>query len=101
MPQEKLELPFSIEEYEGRVDASQLVNRIRLVKSAREIEYIRAAARTVEAAAQAAIRAMRVGATENDVAAALYQAEIWAGSEYTGHASLISSGPRSSRSFAT
>jgi Xaa-Pro dipeptidase len=83
------------------VDASQLVNRIRLVKSAREIEYVRAAARTVEAAAQAAIRAMRVGATENDVAAALYQAEIRAGSEYTGHASLISSGPRSSRSFAT
>src|SRR6059058_5023337 len=37
------------------VDASQLVNRIRLVKSAREIEYIRAAARTVEAAAEAAI----------------------------------------------
>jgi Xaa-Pro dipeptidase len=83
------------------VDASQLVNRIRLVKSPREIEYIRAAARTVEAAAAAAIGALRVGATENDSAAALYAAEISAGSEYTGHASLISSGPRSARSFAT
>lgn len=82
-------------------DASQFVNRVRLVKSPREIEYVRAAARAVEAAAEAAIGAMRVGATENDVAAALYAAEITAGSEYTGHASLISSGARSARSFAT
>lgn len=86
---------------ERLVDASQLVNRLRLVKSAQEIEYIRAAARTVDAAAEAAVGALRVGATENDAAAALYAAEIRAGSEYTGHASLISSGPRSARSFAT
>lgn len=86
---------------ERLTDASQLVNRVRLVKSASEIAYIRAAARTVEAAVAAAIEALRVGATENDVAAALYQAAIAAGSEYTGHASLISSGSRSARSFAT
>ena len=83
------------------VDASQLINRIRLVKSPREIEYIRAAARIVESAVDAAVRAARVGASENDVAAALYHAAITAGSEYTGHASLISSGPRTSRAFAT
>ncbi len=82
-------------------DTSQLVNRIRLVKSAKEIEYIRAAARAMETGAHAAIKAIRVGATENDVAAALLEASIRAGSEYTGHASLVATGPRSSRPFAT
>ena len=76
-------------------DTSQLVNRIRLVKSAKEIEYIRAAARAMETGAHAAIKAIRVGATENDVAAALLEASIRAGSEYTGHASLVATGPRS------
>lgn len=83
------------------VDGSQIVNRERLIKSPREIEYIRAACRAMEAGAQAAIDVMKPGNTENDAAAALLGASIRAGSEYTGHASLVATGPRSARSFAT
>src|SRR5215211_5649685 len=86
---------------ERLLDGSQLVNRLRLVKSERELDYVRAAARAVAAGAEAAVGAMKVGATENDVAAAMYAAMIRAGSEYTGHASLIATGPRASRPFAT
>ena len=86
---------------ERLLDGSQLINRLRLVKSERELDYIRAAARAVAAGAEGAVKAMTVGATENDVAAAMYAAKIRVGSEYTGHASLIATGPRASRAFAT
>lgn len=82
-------------------DGSQIVNRIRLVKSARELSYMRAAAEALEAGARAAVEAMRVDATENDVAAAYLHAAVRAGSEYPGHAPLIAAGPRSALAFAT
>lgn len=83
------------------IDGSQIINRERLVKSPREIEYIRAACRAMEAGARAGVDAMRPDNTENDVAAALLYASVRAGSEYTGHAPLVATGPRSARSFAT
>lgn len=83
------------------VDASQLVNWIRLVKSPRELEYMREAVRAMEAGAAAGLAAIRPGATENDVAAALLAASVKAGSEYTGHAPLISTDPQRPRSGAT
>lgn len=76
------------------VDCSQLVDRIRLVKSAREIAYFREAARILDLAAAAAVGSVRDGATENDVAATFSDTAIRAGSEYTGIPHLIKSGER-------
>jgi Xaa-Pro dipeptidase len=58
------------------IDASQLVNWVRVVKSSREIEYIRQAARIVEGAMDAAYRTMEPGVRQSDVAASIYQAQI-------------------------
>lgn len=82
-------------------DASQLVNRIRLVKSEAELRYIRAAARTAEASAAAAVKAIRPGVRECEVAAEMHRALFRAGSTYLGHPPLLGSGPRSGRAFVT
>jgi Xaa-Pro dipeptidase len=82
-------------------DASQLVNRIRLVKSAAELRYIRAAAQAADAATAAAVRAIRPGVREQDVAGELHRALYRAGSTYLGHPPLLGSGPRSARAFVT
>ncbi len=82
-------------------DASQLVNRIRLVKSPAELRYIRAAARAAEASAAAAVAAIRPGVREYEVAAEMHAALFRAGSTYLGHPPLLGSGPRSGRAFVT
>ena len=76
------------------VDCSGLVEEGRVIKSPQEIEYIRQASRAAEAGMVAAIDAVKVGVTENDVAAAMHSAQILAGSEYTGLPAFIKSGPR-------
>ena len=43
---------------------------------------------------------MRPGCTENDIAAAMFEANIRAGSEYLGHPPLVVSGPATSLCFA-
>jgi Xaa-Pro dipeptidase len=82
-------------------DASQLVNRIRLIKSEAELRYIRAAARACEASAAAAVKAIRPGVRECEVAAEMHRALFQAGSTYLGHPPLLGSGPRSGRAFVT
>jgi Xaa-Pro dipeptidase len=77
------------------IDGSQIVNRVRLFKSAREIEYIRQAARMAEASMKAAEDTIRPGVRENEVAAEVHRALFRAGSEYLGHPPLLASGPRS------
>lgn len=57
------------------------MNRIRLVKSAKELKYIRAAARTAEAAS---VKAIRPGVREYQVAAEMHRALYMAGSTYLG-----------------
>ena len=83
------------------VDCSGLVEEGRMIKSPREIEYIRQAAKAAEAATRAGIEAVRVGATENDVAAEMHLAQIKAGSEYTGLPMFVASGVRSTMCHAT
>ncbi len=83
------------------VDSSGLVEQGRLIKSTQEIEYIRQASRTAEAGLEAGIEAVRVGATENDVAAAVHAAQILAGSEYTGLPIFVNNGTRSRMTHAT
>jgi len=77
------------------VDGSQIVNRVRLIKSPLEIQYIRQAARMAEASMRAAENTIRPGVRENEVAAEVHRALFNAGSEYLGHPPLLASGPRS------
>ena len=66
------------------VDASQLVDRIRLIKSEAEVRYIRQAADITERQIRVALDAAHHGATEAELAAATLHAGILAGGEYTG-----------------
>ena len=72
----------------------------RMVKSADELDRMRAAARAVEAGVDAALREVAPGKTDNDLAAALYQGSIAAGSEYIGHPPMVVAGSRSALCFA-
>jgi Xaa-Pro dipeptidase len=82
------------------LDCSKLVDQVRLVKSVQEITYIREAARIADVAMTAGMQSIREGATENDIAAAVSDAAIRAGSEYTGIPHLIKSGERCSIAHA-
>lgn len=77
------------------LDGSGLVEDLRRVKSPRELEQIRKAAEANDAGMRAGLAAVRAGASENDVAAAIMQAAIAAGSEYVGMEPFVTSGPRS------
>jgi Xaa-Pro dipeptidase len=81
------------------IDGSGIVEHVRRVKSAREIEYIRQAGRYCEASLHAAIDAAVPGATENDVAAAAYHAMYRAGSEFLGHEAQYVAGPAAGLGF--
>ena len=83
------------------VDGSGLVEEGRMVKSAQEVEYIRQAAKAAEAGLRAGIDACAVGVTENDVAAEIHQAQIKAGSEYTGLPIFIRTGSRDLMTHST
>lgn len=83
-----------LESWGGEIEAQ------RIVKSGWEIDCMRMAARAAEAGLQAAIDAIRPGCTENDIAAAMFEANIRAGSEYLGHPPLVVSGQATSLCFA-
>ncbi len=76
-------------------DASGLVERARAVKSPEEIAFLEKATAYAEAGMRAGLAAARVGASENDVVAAMLHGAVAAGSEYFGMEPLVSSGPRS------
>jgi Xaa-Pro dipeptidase len=82
-------------------DGSGLVEAGRMIKSPRELDYMRQAARCSEAGMKAGIAAVRAGATELEVAAAAHTALDLAGSEYSGLPAFITSGPRSMLVHAT
>lgn len=77
------------------LDGSGLVEELRRVKSPGELERIRKAAGANDAGMRAGLAAVRAGASENDVAAAIMHAAIAAGSEYVGMEPFVTSGPRS------
>jgi len=70
-------------------DASGLVDEVRLVKSPVEQAYTRKAAEAADAGTQAAIAAVRDGASDYEVAAECHRAMILAGSEYPGFGPFI------------
>jgi len=83
------------------VDASGLVEELRVIKAPEELVYIRQGARIVERSMKAGIEASHEGTNENEVAAAIIAEMIRSGGEYAGLPPFITSGPRSSLCHAT
>lgn len=77
-----------------------IIESRRAVKADWEIDKMHLAARAAEAGLQAAIDEIAPGKTENDIAAAMFDGCIRAGSEYLGHPPLVVAGPTTSLCFA-
>ncbi|WP_137389972.1 M24 family metallopeptidase [Rhodoligotrophos defluvii] len=78
-----------------------LLSALRIIKSPREIDAIRDAARIVNLAAKAAIAQIRPGIRERDVAATIFDTMVREGSEFLGMEPFVASGPRSGNIHAT
>jgi Xaa-Pro dipeptidase len=74
------------------VDASDLIARLRLVKSQAELVYVRRAAELADAALDAAIAETREGADEGAILAAMHAAIFQGGGDYPGNPFIIGSG---------
>ncbi len=83
------------------VDCSGVVEQVRLIKSKKEIEYMKKASQACAASLDGAIEAIAPGQTENDVTAACHKALFEAGSEYLGHPPMVVAGPAAGLAFAT
>ncbi|MBH0238645.1 M24 family metallopeptidase [Methylobrevis albus] len=75
-------------------DGARIIEGLRAVKSPAEVAKIELAAGYVDAGLNAGLAAVKVGASENDIVAAMMQAAIAAGSEYMGMEPLTSVGRR-------
>jgi len=73
-------------------DASDVIDRLRLIKSAAEIAYVRRAAELADAALDAAIAETRAGADEGRILAAMQGAVFAGGGDYPGNPFIIGSG---------
>jgi len=76
------------------VDASDMLNMLRFIKSDEEIKLIRKAAEISDYGMEAAVRALRVGATEIEVAAEAEYEMKKRGSWNLKHPTLVASGKR-------
>ena len=76
------------------IDATNLVLKVRLIKSSTEISYMRQAGRSTSAGLHAGIAAITEGATETSLAAAVYEALATAGSQSLSIDPMIVSGSR-------
>jgi Xaa-Pro dipeptidase len=74
-------------------DASDLVSRLRVVKSAAEIGYVRHAAQLADLALDEAEQLARPGAFEGDILAAMHGAILRGGGDDPGNEFIIGSGP--------
>ena len=85
-------LEASFEGVATLVDASDIVLRLRAVKSAAEIAFVREAGRLSDLADRAAIDAIRAGADEGEILAAQQGAIFAAGGDYPGNEFIVGSG---------
>lgn len=74
------------------VEASYIVSRLRLVKSAAEIEYAEKAAALSDDALDAALRVIKSGANESDILAVMQGAIFAGGGDYPANEFIIGSG---------
>jgi Xaa-Pro dipeptidase len=75
------------------IDASDLVARLRVVKSAEEVVHVRAAAKLADAALDAGHLAIKPGASEAAILAAMQGAVFAGGGDYPGNPFILGSGP--------
>jgi Xaa-Pro dipeptidase len=83
------------------IDASRLIDELRLIKSPREIAYTRQAAAVTDAMMQAAIDAAQAGINEREVAAEAHRAMILAGGGTPGFGPFIRPTPRLGQEHTT
>jgi Xaa-Pro dipeptidase len=84
-----------------RLVPAQLVEPLRLVKSAEELDCIRRAARLTKAAMDVAVAMAAEGVNENLIAGAVWNTLVSSGSEFPGLPPFIVSGPRTSLGHST
>ena len=77
------------------VDATELINSLRLVKSPSELAYVREAAEYTNAGMEAAMGAIRPGISEIQLAAEIEYAMRTRGCDYAAMPTWVRSGPRS------
>lgn len=82
-------------------DATELLNSLQHIKSEREMNHIREAARYANIGLETARKTLRSGITEIELAAAIESAVREAGSDYSAMPTLVASGPRSPGGHAT
>lgn len=75
-------------------DAAGVIEQLRRVKSSLELEKIAQAASYTDVGMQAGLDAVRAGASDNDLVAAMMQSSIAAGGEYVGMEPLVTVGKR-------
>ena len=85
-------LDAALDGFVESVDASDLIARLRLVKSPAELAYVRRAAELADAALDAAIAKTREGADEGAILAAMHAAIFQGGGDYPGNPFIIGSG---------
>ncbi|MGH3442861.1 MAG: M24 family metallopeptidase [Nitriliruptorales bacterium] len=73
------------------VDASGIVDELRMVKSPQELVYVRQAAAMSDRAVRAGIEEVGVGVNEREIAAEVYRSLVLGGSEYPGFVPLVRS----------
>jgi Xaa-Pro dipeptidase len=76
------------------VEASDVVSRLRVVKSPAEIEYVREAARLADLGLDRAVEVAAPGVFEGDILAALQGAIFEGGGDFPANEVIIGSGPR-------
>ena len=74
------------------VDASELISRLRVVKSPAELAYVERAAELADAALTEARETTQAGADESDILAAMQGAVFRGGGDYAGNEFIIGSG---------
>ena len=85
-------LDAALDGFAQTLDASDLIARLRLVKSPAELAYVRRAAELADAALDAAIADTRAGADEGAILAAMHAAVFRGGGDYPGNPFIIGSG---------
>lgn len=83
------------------INASGIVEQARVIKSDEEIKMMRRCAEILDVGMQAAVDAVRIGATEDDVAAEAHRVLVKNGSEYPSLPHFICAGERASVTHAT
>ncbi|MFO1090548.1 MAG: Xaa-Pro peptidase family protein [Hyphomicrobiales bacterium] len=85
-------LEAAMEGFATLVEASNIVNETRIVKSDAELEYVRKAGKLGDKALKAAVELTRAGADEGEILAAQQAAVFAGGGDYPGNEFIIGSG---------